>query len=539
MQQGLTLQEVLGVLSKSSPYAVATERDEAISVELDRVKKYLYIADTGVEKEFEKAIAALAPSDKKIIFLCGSSGDGKSEILTKAKKKYEDKVEFHLDATHSLKPDATAIETLDELFDDFHNANKSLVVGINIGMMGNYAKTNKHPSITDSIGLFLGKKETPDNHIFINFEDFPKFTLNTDSHSSEFALKLIQRIVAKDDNVIRNYFEQDTSKTKISNRIKANYRLLSIPSVQTVIIDSLFKARLLKDQFVTARALLDFIYHLLVGSKYLFENLFSCTESELAQKVADFDPSLLRTKKIDEFILFFGLNIEDLKFLEFKNDLNKELDLVVDNDVNAEFYIRLFFVLKDFDFSNNYHKKYKSEFNDNTLDSYATLWRLHNVKLGGEQISNLLSFYEQIIIASLTTYNNKNAYKLSNREFLLSHTNGIDIVAELDIKADLDAIQSCSGLENKDISVFRTKILVGEKPIEILVNINLLAMMHKILKGHRPNKHDKNAIVILDEVIEKLNVIANQSPVLFFHKGAKKYRIEDVAKGTHINVSGG
>ena len=33
--------DVLSVLSKSSPYAVSTERKDAISAELDAVKKYL------------------------------------------------------------------------------------------------------------------------------------------------------------------------------------------------------------------------------------------------------------------------------------------------------------------------------------------------------------------------------------------------------------------------------------------------------------------------------------------------------------------
>ena len=35
--------DVLSVLSKSSPYAVSTERKDAISAELDAVKKYLYM----------------------------------------------------------------------------------------------------------------------------------------------------------------------------------------------------------------------------------------------------------------------------------------------------------------------------------------------------------------------------------------------------------------------------------------------------------------------------------------------------------------
>jgi len=43
MQESLKLREVLSVLSKSSPYAVSTDRAETVSVALDEVKKYKQI----------------------------------------------------------------------------------------------------------------------------------------------------------------------------------------------------------------------------------------------------------------------------------------------------------------------------------------------------------------------------------------------------------------------------------------------------------------------------------------------------------------
>ena len=87
------LREVLSVLSKSSPYAVTTERDESISVHLDEVKDYLYIK-TDIESDFKKALTSLSSSDKRIIFLCGSSGDGKSEVLTKYCHKFRNRANF-------------------------------------------------------------------------------------------------------------------------------------------------------------------------------------------------------------------------------------------------------------------------------------------------------------------------------------------------------------------------------------------------------------------------------------------------------------
>ena len=78
----MRFREALSVLSKSSP----TERDKSISVHLDAVKNYLYIK-TDIESDFKKFLTSLSPSDKKIIFLCGSSGDGNSEITNRYRRK--------------------------------------------------------------------------------------------------------------------------------------------------------------------------------------------------------------------------------------------------------------------------------------------------------------------------------------------------------------------------------------------------------------------------------------------------------------------
>lgn len=64
----------------------------------------------------------------------------------------------------------------------------------------------------------------------------------------------------------------------------ANYKLLCLPGVQDVLITQLFKVRLIKDQFVTTRTLLDFLHHLLMGPGYLFDNLFTGAENDLIKK---------------------------------------------------------------------------------------------------------------------------------------------------------------------------------------------------------------------------------------------------------------
>ncbi len=543
MIETLNFKQALTVLSKSSPYAVSTDREYGIHPLLDAVKKHLYVR-TPIHDYFDSVLEKLSTTDKKLIFLCGSSGDGKSEILTQATKKYQAKATFHFDATHSSRPDATAIQTLDELFEKFERGGRSLVIGINTGMLGNYANEGKVESVKTSIFDFLSDQVAPESHIFIDFEHFPKFQLNTDGHTSDFVLKVIKEITAPEDNLIRRYYEQELSLDNPDKRLCANYDLLSKSSIQLIIVDLLFKARLEREQFLTARALLDFIYHLLAGGGYLFENLFAGSDSELIKKMADFDPINIRSKAIDNFVLTHKFRKEQSELDTFSQSL-RNFGINVNNQTSAQTYIRIFYLLKDEDFGNNYHKYFTDNFNDDVLNEYSKYWRIH--RSYDEQLKqDIKAFYNNVLLKGLLTYNNRNAADLGNREFLVDHLNGLNLVAELDIKSNIDCIkkQSLKYIEDKkyhDVSHFYAHIKVNGKEVKpIRINVNLLSLLKRIVKGYRPNKHDKNTILLIDEIINELRILANSGHTLYIHKKDKKYRIEDVDRdGSEFEVSGG
>ena len=71
------MRQIIEKLSKASPYAVATDSNEK------DIFKYLHI-ETDIEKEYIKTLKGL--KEKRVIFLCGSSGDGKSAIITRTQK---------------------------------------------------------------------------------------------------------------------------------------------------------------------------------------------------------------------------------------------------------------------------------------------------------------------------------------------------------------------------------------------------------------------------------------------------------------------
>lgn len=223
----MRLRDVLSVLSKSSPYAVKTERELAKSDALDEVKNYLYV-ETDIEKDFHDQLKSLSFGEKKIIFLCGSSGDGKSEILTRYSKQYKHKAHFHLDATHSFGPQETAIQRLNQVFADYESGSLALVVGINTGMLGNYAEEGGNDKVKLAVKAFLQKHNVTSEFVFLDFEQYPKFKLESHRYSSKFTEQLIQRITAQEDNIIRQYFDKERALPEPANVLCQNFELLSL-----------------------------------------------------------------------------------------------------------------------------------------------------------------------------------------------------------------------------------------------------------------------------------------------------------------------
>ncbi|MFW8205107.1 DNA phosphorothioation-dependent restriction protein DptF, partial [Klebsiella pneumoniae] len=137
----------------------------------------------------------------EIIFLCGSSGDGKSEILTRCKsdQRYQQKFTFHLDATHSFAPQQSAIDALNDLFENHHPQSYPLLIGINTGMLANFARegSKSHEAIRAAIDSFLSEQQEGNRpyrreyYTFFDFEHYPKFQFDEKQKYSPFIEKLL------------------------------------------------------------------------------------------------------------------------------------------------------------------------------------------------------------------------------------------------------------------------------------------------------------------------------------------------------------
>lgn len=526
--------QALSILSKSSPYAVSTEREQNQD-HLSEYKSYIYIK-TDIEEDFKKAL--LSAKQNQIIFLCGSSGDGKSEILTQYSQKYKATHDFHLDATHSFKPNQTAIQALDDIFTEFKKNNKPLVVGINVGMLGNYSEegSEEHSDIKKVVRDFLSRKRSkiPEQYVFLDFEDYPKFTFDTEGGTSEFVEMFLKRLTAATlDNPFYALYDHEL-KSQGHTKLTANFALLSRPAVQQALVDLLLKARLIKDQFLTVRALLDFIYQLLATEGYLFDNLFSGSDNELLSRIQSFDPSNLHTQTVDEFVLQHSLGIEDEQFSAFRAQIN---ELGFFEVTEATSFLRLFYLLRgDNELSNGFVILIQNEFTNNLVEIYKSVWMLHRDFNGsGKMRKELGVFYKETLIAALHRYCNRHAPALDKDEYLISEINGYKTAVSLEVKADFSAIQN-SILEK--IGTFHAYLKVDAQSLKPMpISVRLLELLVKIGQGYRPNKHDKNAVLLLDEVMEQMLEVAKRKETLFILKEDKRYKVVK-EESDYFEVSG-
>ncbi|HEC4070111.1 TPA: DNA phosphorothioation-dependent restriction protein DptF [Escherichia coli] len=543
----ITLRKALGVLAKSSSFSVTTvthrQKDE-----FDQLKEQLFVKQE-IETELQRYLDVAKPGE--IIFLCGSSGDGKSEILTRCKSnpRYQQRFSFHLDATHSFAPRQSAIDALNDLFSNHHQYSSPLLIGINTGMLANFAREGAecHLAIRTAIDSFLSADQEESRPYrsghcsFFDFEHYPKFQFNEKKQYSSFIKTLLDNLTRNDDsNLFQFIFRHDETVNPELKEV-ANYKLLCLPGVQDVLITQLFKARLIKDQFVTTQTLLDFLHHLLMGPGYLFDNLFTGAENDLIKKVSDFDPARLHTYEIDQFILRYELGLVDPElddFLAALAPLHIRFDRQCVNPGDAASLIRLFWLLQDESLGNNYHQKFSVFFNESLFEHYSEIWHLHkNYIADSEQKKALNRFYTSELIAGIQRYANRKAPELSmqKEEFFLGEYGGVKITAPVELKPDWEAIRNKNTAHPTGFDVH---LKVGQNSLlPVRIGLNLFELLNKLNNGYRPNKYDKNAIVLLDEIVDLITEQAKSSSEIKFYAGGRRvYRAK--ADDDMITISG-
>lgn len=523
---------LINQLSKSSAQAVYTPK-EISDHEPSSIFDYLY-TETPIEKKYKKLLGEKRNS-KSIIFLCGSSGDGKSAIIGQNQKFFSKYYDVHIDATHSFRPDQTAIEALNDVFDRFKQNSKSLIVGINMGILLNFARngSGSHNDIKTAIKMYDLGGIPSDNIYFINFEDYPKFKMVDGNITSEFIMQLLQKVVAKQDSNPFYIAYQEDLNNNIRSIDHQNFYLLGLEAVQERIVELLVTVHLKYDQFLTIRSLLDLIYVLLRDPRSLIDQIFEHDSNSILENIYKEDPILIRTQQLDTFILERSNHKKDQELEEFVHQFNQQSGFQILNINDVHTLVRTFYIFRKYDCANNYHKKFENDFSDDSILDYVKLVDAsHNYSLDKKSVLQI--FYKKMRKA-IFSYANKNHPELSSEDLFQCDTiNGFSVCAPLELSTAWTQIES-----NKlhKVNSFPCYFKVGEALLDPTdISLNLYKLTLAINQGYRPNKHDRNTIIIFEELLEKIATIAKLSNKLVFVKGKKKYSFKNTLDEIEVSV---
>lgn len=540
-------------------------------------KRYMHI-EREAQKELQNLIFKVNESNKaQLILVCGSVGDGKSHIISFFNNNYPDIMQnftLHNDATESLEPNKTSMDTLNEVLDNFSDekiekSNEKFILAINLGTLNNFIDSKygerfsifkKYVQDKKILETTIENSEFDDNSSFqfVNFSDYHVFTLKDGNVHSNYIESLITKIT---DSSEYNIFYKSYTKycTDCSNctccPIKANYELLSNERVQKSIVDLLVQCIIKKKIIISTRALLNFMYELIVPRSYIDVNspifkkdiykinnldyvrslmpniIFNSKElSFIFDALNSVDPLNVRSQDIDDFIIEFN-NSKDIlsyfkNYIDYPNgyiDKINKIDFEETEDKNIRFELLKLFI-------RSYYICGKKEIFSLKDCIYADYMKgLYFWNKGDKQrLKNLYDNVKNGIVKwngeaerdQINIFMGKNQikYKISEDLELKVDTSNLPKNSEIDIKKFITTLK------------LKYKSEKFEKAYEIDVDFSLYKLLMQVVNGYRPNKKDKNQFIKFVEFINKLEEIGSQNEKLIFTEKNrdfnKKYKLE-------------
>lgn len=534
----MKLISLLENLSRSSAYAVSTQGNS----DLDAIKDYLYV-ETQVEKDFLSIVDQLRYQEitgrPGIIMLCGSSGDGKSELIRNHRQQLEPHFDLHVDATHAYSPDKSAIETLNDVIRKSRDRQRHLIIGINMGMLGNLAKEgdDDHRDIKRAIQRYLDCGEYQNELFrFVNFNDYPRLTVCNGALASPFIEEIFQRITApKQDNPFYEAYLQDKNLTDLQpvhRRQLLNFELLCQSPVQKTLINLLGRATLDHQQFLTARVVLDFLHQIICVDGWLFDNLFTSADTPLFRALAEDDPANIRSNRLDQFILSHIIrhddSARDVDFGEFRNAIKKKgFDFdginqqITETSIGPVSWVRFFYLVQEDGLGQAFPLTFQEDFEDQAFREYLVNWNLHReyalaIQAGQRPEQKLrhelVNFYRKFLQNALLTYGN-HLWPTQTAHGRLHHVrdSSLKLASKVSISPHSDRINQPE--EYRQPGCFRAYFKVNDHLVTqegIEIDLPFFRMLDRIGWGFRPNRHDKNAVLRVEELLEVLQDAARQ-----------------------------
>jgi DNA phosphorothioation-dependent restriction protein DptF len=532
--------EKLKKLKESSIEAVETLNN------FGSFKEYMHIK-REIEDELLNIIKKAKEADgPQLVLVCGGVGDGKSHLISYLKKKNPDLFgevfNFHNDATESLKPTMTAMETLNIVLDPYQDENlekknnQKLIVAINLGTMNNfinskysfnYKKLNKyieHNKILEN--MFCLNEENNELYSgfhFINFSDYHLYSLSEKGVKSDYFDKLIDKIIGENEkNPFYSSYKKNCIDCNNSNicPVKYNYEFLLDKNRKENLVNLLIEMMVKYKTIISTRSFYNFIYEIIVAQQidsiplnqiknkikeFKTEDIINALiktiifehrqTDKIFKDLSNLDPLKIRKKELDEIVIKFNTrtNMEELLKEYGIKDKNRFLyNLVLKKDWNNSLTK---YILRSIEFIR------KKE--DTLYQEY--LRNLYYINTSPKQARRAHELVKNGIYNWNGKSKNKNEINIfpgkKQLKYKVSKNMKLNLVMEKEKKSKENLIKFFS-----DIMV---SFIVGEKTFKFEVDYFLFELLLKIEKGYKPNKKDySNFIKFSNEVnlLTKCNI---------------------------------
>ena len=524
-------------------------------------KKYMHV-DRNAQRELEDIILeASKQENSQLILVCGSVGDGKSHIISYFKNKYPDiisKFTLHNDATESLEPNKTSMDTLNDLLENFtdekiETSSEKLILAINLGTLNNFIDSNYGERFT-KLREFVNEKKILEKSIidnkfdinrniqFVNFSDYSLYTLKDRRVESEYIKSLIKKITDKSEmNVFYQSYQNNCVRCVNKDKcpIKSNYELLSEDICQDAIVNLLVQCIIKNKIIISTRALLNFMYDLLINRTHIdihspmfkdeigrlkdLEYINSLTPniifdqpdlSFIFKSLSSLDPLNVRNRNVDDFIIKFNNSTDFMEFFKEYIDYPKGyIDRFNDETIEEGLYVN---IRKDFLklFIRSYYLCGRGDLFDLSDRVYEDFINYIYQWNKGNHIK-LIDMYQQVK-EGIFKWNGE-ADKGHLNIFVGKSQIKYKISEELELKADTSNLPSSEETKlEKFLTTIEIKYKNGKtgKSYGIDLDFSLYELLIRVGNGYRPNKRDKNQFIKFIEFMNKIELGGSQGQEL-------------------------
>ena len=252
------------------------------------LNKYLHVLRTPEEVLRDLLLRIEKVSQKRLVLVCGSAGDGKSHLLSYLRNEARllDDYMVYSDATESDAPNKTAISTLAKRIEAFNDENidnggtEKVIIAINLGMLNNFIDSEEGESFTKlrqyviNNNIFSVDKALPfdpnSNFYHVDFSDYQLYTLTNSGVRSDYLTQLFRKIFAKtSDNPFYNAY-CGNSNCDLHTRcpIRNNFEFLTNEKNQDFLVQKIIETSIKHKLVITSRDVLNFIYDAVVPHEF-------------------------------------------------------------------------------------------------------------------------------------------------------------------------------------------------------------------------------------------------------------------------------